>query len=75
MLNAFLNIGAEMKNSTPYYSPVKLSANTKAGKVPGYMHEVSFKCYEGSQIKIDFLLALECVGFILLDIETSLLQI
>lgn len=54
MLNAFLNIGAEMKNSTPYYSPVKLSANTKAGKVTGYMHEVSFKCYEGSQIKIDF---------------------
>lgn len=68
MLNAFQNTGAEMKNFTPYDSPVKLSTNTKVGKIPGYVHEVSFKCSEGSQIKTDFLLALECVDFILLEI-------
>lgn len=47
--------------------PVKLSTNTKVGKILGYVHEVSLKCSEGSQIKTDFLLPLECVGFILPD--------
>lgn len=50
-LSAFPNIGAEMKNSTPLYRLVGLSANTKAAKIPGCVHEVSFKCYKGSQIK------------------------
>lgn len=43
------------------------SANTKVGKIPGGVHEVCFKCYEGSQIKTDFLVTLECMGWILLD--------
>lgn len=69
-LSAFPNTGAEMKNSTPLYCLVVLSANTKVGKIPGCVHEVSFKCYEGSQVKTDFLVTLECMGWMLLHIGT-----
>lgn len=44
-----------MKNSIPHYCPVTLGASVKVGKTQGCVHEIGFKCYEGSQTKTDFL--------------------
>lgn len=59
-----------MKNSTPLYCLAVLSANTKVGKIPGCVREVSLKRYEGSQNETGFLVTLEYMGWMLLDIGT-----